>query len=413
MTLQEKIDKRAGLVVQMRSLLDAAGKANRDLSADEQTTYNAMEKDVDSLGSQIERENKLASAENHLRSQRDGAYKADLKESGGKRHDRLAFRRTPEYRDAFEGGFLRLGKNGMGPQHFNVLTVGSDADGGYLVPEEYENTIIKKLYEIDPIRQYANVVTTASDRNIPVRTGIPTFSWLGEGATYTATNQTYGTVLIQAHKCGGEVIVSEELLQDSGTSVEVEINEGAALAFGELESTAFGSGTGVGQPMGLWNTTAVSGVNIQGITGDASATAKYVPDDFVNLFHKLGVPYRANATWLMHDDGVKLARKIVTGISGDKTYIWQPGLTAGSPDTILGRPVVVSKGATAPAVSAKSILFGNLRAYRIQDRLGMSMKRLNELHALAGQIGFLFTKRMDAKLTDANAIVAFTHGAAS
>lgn len=411
MTLQEKIDKRAGLVVQMRSLLDTANKANRDLNADEQTTYNAMEKDVDILGAQIERENKLKTSEDFLRNQRDGAYRADLNEGG--RRARNGFRKDPAYKAAFEEGFLRLGKNGMGPQHFNVLTVGADADGGYLVPEEYENAIIKKQYEIDPIRQYATVLTTGSDRNIPVRTGIPTFSWLGEGATYSASASTYGTVLIQAHKVGGEVLISEELLQDSATPMEGEIAETAGLAFAEVESTAFGSGTGVGQPLGLWSTTAVAGTNVGGVTGAASASATYIPDDFVNLYHSLGVPYRANASWLMHDNGVKLARKIVTGISGDKTYIWQPGLTAGAPDTILGRPVVVSKGATAPAISAKSIIFGNLKAYRIQDRLGMSMKRLSELHALAGQIGFLFTKRVDAKLTDANAIVAFTHGAAS
>lgn len=415
MTLKEKMDKRAGLVVQMRSHLDTAAKANRDLTVEEQAAYDQIEKDVDLLGAQIDRENKLKTSEDHLRNQRDGGYKSDVENrlGAGAKNSKFRAVKSPEYKDAFENGFLRFGKAGLNNQHFNVLTEGSDADGGFLVPEEYESQIIKKLYEIDPIRQYATVQTTASDKNIPVRTGIPTFAWVGEGGTYGASSPTYGNVLLQAHKEGGEVLISEELLQDAFVSMEGEISETAALAFAELESTAFGSGTGVGQPQGIWNYTAVGAQTITNVTGLPSATVKYIPDDFVDTYHALGVPYRTQASWLLHDSGVKLARKMKTGLSGDQTYIWQPGLLAGAPDTILGRPVVVSKGGMAPVISGKSIIFGNLKAYRIQDRLGISMKRLNELHALSGMIGFLFTKRTDARLTDGNAIVTFTHGAAA
>lgn len=427
MTLQEKIDKRVGLIKAMRSLIDTAnaevdsGKRkaqdNGDpLNGEEQAKYAQMEKDESSLKAQIDRESKLGAAEDHLRNQRDGAYRADVNAGNGgasSKRGRLAAICRPEYRDAFEDGFLRFGKAGMEARHFNVLQEGADADGGFLVPEEYENQIIKKLYEVDPIRQYANVQTSSSDRNIPVRTGIPVFAWLGENQTYGSSNPAYGNVLLQAHKCGGEVPISEELLQDSMVSMEGEISETAALAFAEIESTGFGSGNGAGKPQGLWTYEAVGSTSIQKVPGLPSATPKYTPDDFIDLYHKLPVPYRSQATWLMHDDGVKLARKMKSGLSGDQTYIWQPGLVAGQPDTILGRPVVTSKGGYAPAISGKSILFGNLKAYRIQDRLGISMKRLNELHALIGQIGFLFTKRTDGRLTDGNALVYFEHGAAS
>ena len=172
-----------------------------------------------------------------------------------------------------------------------------------------------------------------------------------------------------------------------------------------LEETSFCVGTGSAQPQGLFNPTYTNNV-----TGAVSATAAIASDDLIDVFHSLGRQYRVSSTWLMNDDAAKLVRKLK---DSDGQYIWQPGLQAGQPDTILGRPVIVSTAATAPAVNAKSIIFGDMSYYTIADRAGVSVQKLNELYAANGQIGYKFTARNDAKVVLNEAFTSFTHGAAS
>jgi len=400
--------QRAQLVKDMRALSDK--EASGPLSADDQTKYAAMEKDFDAKTEAINRAENLSARETQLRNERDSNYRADVGSSDKKRK----VRDTADYKEAFFDGFIRKGPNNLGPKFHNVLTEGADADGGFLVPTELETAIVKKVYEQDIMRTLATVRTSSLDSSIPIRTGIPTFAWLGESGTYGNTGPTYGKLSMQAHKCGGIIPISDELLLDSMENMEAEINETAGLAFSVLEIAAHGTGNGVAQPLGLFSTPAtLGGVTVGEVIGGTSATAAITADNLVDTFHTLAPQYRAQASWLLNDSAIKLIRKLKTGVSGDLTYLWQPGLIGGQPDTLLGKPVYAYSGAPTPAVSTRSIAFGNMRAYRIQDRLGIAVKYLNERYAELGQVGFRFTMRTDAKLTDGNAVVFFKHGAAS
>ena len=395
----KKLFQRKGEIVsKMRALLDTATKANRDLTADESTSYTAMENELATVEISIKREQSVVAAEASVAGFRDGEYRPGASITGADKP--RGFRATAEYKEAFFAGFIRRGANNLGPQFMNVLSQGVDADGGFLVPTETEMAIVKSLLEQSPIRAYADVKTTALDSAIPVRTGIPTFGWIAEGGNYGKGGSTYGKLTMQAHKYGGIVPISDELLQDAIENMELEINETAALAFGELESTGFMIGDGVGKPLGLFAQDSVAGVTIPSVE-TASATA-ITADELIDLFHAVTDPYRRSASWVLRDATVKAIRKLKNGTTGD--YMWQPGLVAGQPDMILGRPVVICKDAPAIAASAKSIAFGNLKAFRIRDRVGVSVKPLNELYAEAGQVGFRFTRRTDAKLCDAKAI---------
>jgi HK97 family phage major capsid protein len=403
MNIDELKQRRGAIVKDMRSLLDAATQDKRDLTADEQEKYEKMEADVDNLGNQIDRAEKLITFEDELKNQRDSNYAADIEEKGKPRA-------SSKYKDAFFNGYARLGNNGMQPQHFNALQIGTDSEGGYIVPEEFETQLVRLLDLGNPIRSAANVIRTSSDRNIPVETDDGNFGWIAEEGAYGTDDPAFGRVVLSSYKEGGMVKVSEELLQDSFFDMQSYMLDLASRRYNNLEDAAFGNGNGTGKPTGLFATSTVAGVTVTGTTGAVSATPAITGNDLIDTFHGLKRSYRQQSTWVTSDTLAKMIRKLK---DSDGQYIWQPGLTDDQPDRILGRPVIITEGAPTIAVSTKSLILADLSQYRIVERVGMTMKRLNELYAANGQIGFQFMKRIDAKFVDPKAITFFAHGAAS
>ena len=184
--------------------------------------------------------------------------------------------------------------------------------------------------------------------------------------------------------------VSEELLNDSVFDLKNYISREFARRIGAKEEEAFFTGDGSGKPLGIL---AATGGAETGITA-ASATA-ITADELIDLFYSLKAPYRRNAVWVLNDSTIKAIRKLK---DNNGQYLWQPSLTAGTPDTILGRPVRTSAYMPAIAASAKTIAFGDFSYYWIADRQGRSFKRLNELYAANGQVGFRASQRVDGKL---------------
>ena len=121
----------------------------------------------------------------------------------------------------------------------------------------------------------------------------------------------------------------------------------------------------------------------------------------MDLFHSLKTPYRKNAVWVMNDSTIKAVRKLK---DNNGQYLWQASLTAGAPNTLLGRPVYTSAYMPTIAGGAKSVAFGDFKYYWIADRQGRTFKRLNELYAKNGQVGFIGSQRVDGKLTLTEAI---------
>jgi len=112
-------------------------------------------------------------------------------------------------------------------------------------------------------------------------------------------------------------------------------------------------------------------------------------------YHSLRAPYRKNAVWAVNDTTIAAIRKLK---DGNGQYLWQPGLTNGAPDMILGRPVKTSTFMPTLEAGAKTVVFGDFGYYWIADRQGRSFKRLNELYATTGQVGFLASQRVDGRL---------------
>lgn len=388
--MNKLIEKRAKLVADMRNLLDGS----EGLSAEDQEKLAAIEADFDSTEKAIRAEEKLNKIESKLEAIVEESYAPSIEKENS----------VDDYKGAFEE-YARKGLSALNGEKLAALQVGTDSEGGYIVPESFETKIVEILQDVNPFRSVANVIRTASDRNIPVESSIGSFAYVAEEGAYGLSDPAFSRVVLGAHKSGGIIKVSEELLQDAFFNLETYLSNVAGRRFANLEEASFCTGNGSSAPQGLFNPTYSNNV-----TGAVSATAAITSDDLIDVFHSLGRQYRSNATWLMNDDAVKLIRKLK---DQDDQYLWQPGLQAGQPDTILGRPVIVSTQATAPAADAKSVIFGDMQYYTIADRAGISAQKLNELYAANGQVGYKFTARNDAKVILNEAFTSFTHGSAS
>ena len=273
----------------------------------------------------------------------------------------------------------------------NALEVGTDSEGGYLVPDEYENQLIQALEEANILRNLCHVITTSyGDRKIPVVASHGSAVWMDEEAAFSESDEAFTQVTLSAYKLGTMLKVSDELLNDSYFNLDSYIAAEFARRIGAAEEESFLTGDGSSKPTGLLN--ATGGASL-GVTA-ASATAITI-DEVLDLYHSLKSSYRKNATFLVNDDTIKKIRKLK---DGQGQYLWQPSIAAGTPDKILNRPVVTSQYMPTAASSEKTILFGDFKYYWVADRQGRTFKRLNELYAANGQVGFLASQRLDGKL---------------
>ena len=214
--------------------------------------------------------------------------------------------------------------------------------------------------------------------------------WLDEEDAFTESDDTFGQISIGAYKLGTMIKVSDELLQDSVFDVEAYISKEFGRRMGAAEEAAFFNGDGSGKPLGVL--AATGGAEV-GVTAASETALK--ADELFDLYHSLRGPYRKNAVWAVNDTTIAAIRKLK---DGNGQYLWQPGLTAGAPDMILGRPVKTSTFMPSLEAGAKTVVFGDFGYYWIADRQGRSFKRLNELFATTGQVGFLASQRVDGRL---------------
>jgi len=384
-------EKRAKAWEDAKAFLDSKRGTDGMLSAEDTATYDKMEAEVVNLGKEIERLERRASIDEELArptsspiTNKPGSAMGGEEEKG---------RASNEYRQAFWKAMRN--KNSYDVQ--NALQIGTDSEGGYLVPDEFERTLIESLLEENIFRSIAKVITTSSgDRKIPVVASKGTASWVDEEGPIPESDDAFTQVSIGAYKLATMIKVSEELLNDSVFNLEGYIAREFARRIGAKEEEAFFVGDGSGKPTGIFN--ATGGAEL-GVTA-ASATAITV-DEIMDLFYSLKSPYRKNAIFVMNDATVKAIRKLK---DGNGQYLWQPSISAGQPDTILNRPVKTSAYVPTIAAGAKSIAFGDFGYYWVADRQGRSFQRLNELFAATGQVGFKASQRVDGKLILAEAI---------
>lgn len=387
MTITEMRDKRKKLIETMDSFLDTHQK-DGSLSAEDDAVYNGMEREINTLTNDIHRMERRAEIEAELEKPVSKPLTGKPMSNSPTEDDEQTGVKAKAYKKSF---WNAMREKHIRPEVLNALQEGTDSEGGYLVPDEFEHTLVEALEEENIFRKLAHVINTASgDRKIPVVATKGTASWVDEEGSITESDDSFTQVSIGAYKLGTLIKVSNELLHDSVFDLEAYISKEFARRIGTKEEDSFFNGDGDGKPVGIFNGTGGAQV---GVT--AASTSAITADEIIDLFYSLGAPYRKKAVWVVNDATVKSIRKLK---DGNGNYLWQPALTSDTPDTLLGRPVYTSSAVPTIASGKKVIAFGDFNYYWIADRQGRVFKKLSELYATTDQTGFVATQRVDGKL---------------
>ena len=328
--------------------------------------------------------------------------RADRLETAFKRHGTGGSDepRGPTLEEKAFSSFLRTGPDGLPETERKSLTVGDNTAGGYLTTSQFETEIIKNLVEFSPVRQAARVgQMSKGEVLIPRRTAAPTAYWVGETEARTGTQAAYGQARITAHESACYIDVSQQLLEDAEFSVENEIAMDLAEEFARLEGYSFLLGNGVNKPAGVLSDSDVTSV----VSGAATTVTA---DGLINILYALPAFYRNKATWMMNGTTLAAIRKLK---DGNGQYLWQAGLSAGQPETILGRPVVEAVDMPDVGAGLTPVAVGDFKqAYRIYDRVGMSILRDPYTMATSGLVRFHARRRVGGDVVKAEALRKMT-----
>lgn len=384
-------EKRAAAYEGMKAVLSRQD-AEGNLSSEDAAEYDARESEFDSLSASIARNEKLEGIKPKLNV--GETLEEEGRELDPEGESRKIDTASPEYREALET-YMRHGFARTSVEQRAALQVGTDSEGGYTVADDWVKQLIIAEQEFGTIEALATHFSTSESGqvHVPSLATRATAALTAEEAAFTQSEDTFGEVVFDSYKVGVIMKVSDELLHDSMFDVSGLMARSAGEAIGIKANNYFVVGTGSGQPNGV--------VTASTLGKTAAGAAAITADEIIDLYHSLLTPYRRNAGFLMKDSTVALVRKLK---SSDNQYIWQPGLQAGQPDVLLGRPLHIDPDMPAATTGLKSVLFGDFSKYWIRTVGTRNVKRLEELYAANGQVGFRVDRRLDGDLTDTAAV---------
>jgi HK97 family phage major capsid protein len=440
-------EKREPLAKRIQELRDKIHSEDRDFTAEEKASWEAVNKDYDALTVKIQiaerAEQVKAESEKRVGDQKTGRDDFDGKDQRSKdkaktKADRRALRRygwlakdiTEEDRCLALQGWLRaqtgrelrtehkeaVAKCGLNPHRRSIdlhisrnyrsvkkmagehraLAVNLGTSGGYTVPEGFVNNLEVALLQYAMVRQWADVMRTSSGQDLPwpeVNDTTNKGAILAESATVSSQDVAFSQMVLKAYKYTSKlVLVPVELLEDSAFDMAATLGELLGIRIGRIQADHFTTGTGASQPNG-YITAATSGVT-------AASTSAIAADEIYALKHSVDPAYRGQpgVGFTMNDAILLKVKQLKDGIG---RYLWQSGLAQGSPDTLDGDPIFINQSMDSTIASGKKTMaYGALRKYKIRDVSAVRLRRLVERYADADQEGFVMFMRADGNLLD-------------
>jgi HK97 family phage major capsid protein len=303
--------------------------------------------------------------------------------------------------------YMRKGMDGLAPDEKKALSVGGDATGGYVVQPDMSGRIVTKVDETSPMRAFASVQVIGTDALEGLfdleRAGAV---WVGEtGARNQTSTPNLGKWRIPVHELSAMPAATQKILDDAAINLETWLADKVALEFSLSENAAFVNGNGVDKPRGFLTYDAGTTLpgTIQQLPTGASGAFAAAPnggDALIDALYSLKAPYQANATWFMNRTVFAAVRKLK---DSDGAYLWQPGIAAGQPVTILGKPYASFEDMPNLGASSLSIAVGDMRAaYQIVDRAGIRV--LRDPYTAKPFILFYTTKRVGGDVINFEAL---------
>lgn len=303
----------------------------------------------------------------------------------------------------------------------NTMSTTTGSEGGFTVQSEVASTMIDYLKAYGWMRAVASQMTTEKGNPLSFPTSDGTAEvgeWIAQNTTATASDPVFGSVALNVFKASSKIIaVPFELLQDSQIDIQAMVMKRAADRLGRTFNAAYTTGNGTTAPNGLITAASV------GKTGATGQTLTIIYDDLVDLIDSLDAAYLPDTSnpqlpgaepgFMMSQTMRRVVRKIKDTAGRP---IWTPsydeGLTAKTPDRLLGYPVYLNNDLAVPAANAKSLAFGNFQKYMIRDVMDVTMFRFDDsAYIKLGQIGFLAWARTGGNLLDNQAVKVYQHSA--
>jgi HK97 family phage major capsid protein len=386
-----------------KALLDRAADEKRDLSAEENQTYERANARIDEIDARVK-----DVLEAQKRSEESAAAFESLLVQPAERS-------TTGPRD--ENAEVRAWLKGESGRAFDVrpearstqpLEKKTSTAGPETVPTSFYGRLVQHLIVNSGVLQSnPTVLTTAGGEalQIPKTTAHSTSAVLvAEAGTLPQNTPTFGQVTLDAYKYGFLMTISHELLNDTGVDLLGYLSAQAGRALGNGFGAALVTGDGSSKPHGV-----LAAATDSGLTTTGTGTAVPKGDDLIDLFYSVIAPYRNSSAcgWLMADATVGVIRKVKDSTG---QYIWQPGLQAGAPDLILGKPVNTDPNMPALADTAKSILFGDFSAYYVRRVETIRFERSDDFAFNTDQVTFRAILRGDGDMVDTTGALKYLTG---
>lgn len=381
MNIRELRAKRTKLGADAAAIMEAATAAGRNMTPEEETSFDRLMDERDQVDGTIERAERLRDDD------RQEAARQELE---------------PGASDAEAMGALRAyflgGRTALTPTQARALNAGNDPEGGYLLPPmEWVNQLIQRVDDAVPLRGLATIrqLRTAESLGVPtLDTDLGDADWTTEIGTGSQDDSLrFGRRELDPNPLAKRVKVSRKLMRLTTGRAEDIVRDRMAYKFGVTQEKAYMTGDGNKKPLGLF-TASTDGISTGRDVNSGLATG-FTANGLIDAKYTLKAGYWNAARWLFHRDALKAIRKLKT--TTDEQYVWQPGLASDRPDTILDVPYIVSEFVPNTFTDG---LYGGMIAdfsyYWIAEALGLEIQRLNELYAETDQIGFIGRQELDA-----------------
>ncbi|WP_179891891.1 phage major capsid protein [Streptomyces sp. sk226] len=395
-------ERRANVWEQSKALLDKAESEKRELTAEEEETYQRLNADLDAIDA---RAKDLAEAEQRSKDA-ESAFATLLAKPETSRQ--AAPDTDSEMRRWARGEIRGFDVARPAGLSFRDLTKGSATAGGNTVPTTFYGQLMTHLIEVSGIMMAGpTVINTSSGESIefPATTAYSTAAQVSEGNPIPESDPAFVKRALGAYKYGVLLQASSELLSDSQFGLESFLSEQAGRALGNAFGADAITGNGSNKPTGVL-TSATTGK-----TGGTGAAGAFTADDMIDLFYSVIGPYRnsSSCAWLMRDATMASVRKLK---DDQGQYLWQPSIQLGVPDTLLAKPVHTDPNMPAVGLGAKSVAFGDFSQYYVRMAGGVRFERSDDYAFNADLVTYRAIIRADGLLMDqTGAIKVFAGGA--